>query len=630
MNGGDADYHMRSIIDGIKAYVRMTPEERKGRKKLKDRFTPKFSIKTKLSLSIGVLVVMLFALSMQVATVLHMLLSVAYTLQVDLAVEKVIAEYIDQEALVRVFEQGQAIYDSIPEEVLTSSDRSEYMKRYEVMVTPEYVRLRQQLGEIIDITGGKWVDLRILDEDKGRVIYLMNTTPDEDGKYDAGYWENEEDSAFTMYNSFDLETPDLSILDDSGASEDGGRSGFGSDEYEYYEATLWNLKVIQDSGVLEKGVFVSGSGIYHPETGKRLGYMGIGQTVESYRGEARAFRLIYVLTLLLVLVISIPIYRFIIGKLLVNPLRKLSRSARDYVVNRDDIQPGHYFEQVRINSRDEVRVLRDSMSEMEVALSKYVDNVTQMTAEKERMAAEMDLAARIQLGMLSGSLANFKGVQNFDVCASIKPAKEVGGDFYDFFAIDEDHIGLSIADVSGKGVPAALYMVVVRSLLKTAGVEAHTPRDAVRMVNDQMCENNPEMMFVTLWFGIYCVSERKVTYVNAGHEHPALYRCSTGKYELIREEHDVVLGFDTGVTFRERELILEPGDRLFLYTDGVPEATDAGLKMLGNEGMLRILNDARTYAGPQFLEAMRNGINDFIGDADQFDDITMLLLEIRV
>lgn len=248
--------------------------------------------------------------------------------------------------------------------------------------------------------------------------------------------------------------------------------------------------------------------------------------------------------------------------------------------------------------------------------------------EKERIGAELHVATQIQSSMLPCIFPAFPEYQEFDIYASMNPAKEVGGDFYDFFLVDRDHLALVIADVSGKGVPAALFMMISKTLLKNAAQAGLSPKEALQKVNNQLLESNEAEMFVTVWLGIYEISTGKLTAANAGHEYPALKRAD-GRFELYKDRHGFVLAGMENTRYREYELQLDEGDILFVYTDGVVEATDRDNQLYGAERMLDALN-RRTDAGPQeLLEDVKADIDGFVGDAMQFDDVTMMALKVN-
>jgi sigma-B regulation protein RsbU (phosphoserine phosphatase) len=246
--------------------------------------------------------------------------------------------------------------------------------------------------------------------------------------------------------------------------------------------------------------------------------------------------------------------------------------------------------------------------------------------DASRIDAELSMATRIQSDMLPSIFPAFPDRNEFDIYASMSPAKEVGGDFYDFFLIDDDHIGLVMADVSGKGVPAALFMVIAKTLIKNRAQMGGTPAEILRDVNEQLCEGNNAELFVTVWLAIVSLSTGQGMAANAGHEHPTLRRAN-GKYELVEYRHSPAVATMEGMRFREHEFELHPGDSLFVYTDGVAEATDAQNELYGSQRLLDALNAAPDAAPEEIVAAVKRSVDAFVGDAPQFDDITMLCLK---
>ncbi len=248
-----------------------------------------------------------------------------------------------------------------------------------------------------------------------------------------------------------------------------------------------------------------------------------------------------------------------------------------------------------------------------------------LALEKERIGAELAVASRIQLNSLPKEFPPFPEYREFDIYASMTPAKEVGGDLYDFFLIDDDHLGMVIGDASGKGVPAALFMMVATSLLRNASMSGLGPAEALRSVNQQLCYRNPEEMFVTVWLGILEISTGKLTASNAGHEYPAI-RQPDGEFELLKDKHSLVIGAMSRTVYREYEIHLKPGAQLFVYTDGVAEAINAQEQMYGTDRMLHALQVCTDTAPEALLESVSSDLRRFVDDAAQFDDLTMLCL----
>ena len=208
------------------------------------------------------------------------------------------------------------------------------------------------------------------------------------------------------------------------------------------------------------------------------------------------------------------------------------------------------------------------------------------------------------------------------------PAKEVGGDFYDFYLVDDHHLALAIADVSGKGIPAALFMAIAKSLMKNHAMEGMSPKEVLEKINRQICSNNPEEMFVTVWFGILDLRSGTLTAANAGHEYPVLKQPG-GAFEMIKDKHGFVLGGMADVNYREYTLQLQPGAKLFLYTDGVPEATNASQELFGMERTVAAVNEAADRTPQQILQRVHESVDLFVGAEPQFDDQTLLCLEYR-
>ena len=278
-------------------------------------------------------------------------------------------------------------------------------------------------------------------------------------------------------------------------------------------------------------------------------------------------------------------------------------------------------------TNDEIQVLAESFETLSKRTREYIDQITKITAEKERIGAELELATKIQADMLPNLFPAFPERPEFDIYATMTPAKEVGGDFYDFFLIDDDHLGLVMADVSGKGVPAALFMMMSKILVSNYAMMGGSPAKVLEQVNTQICKNNDEEMFVTVWFGVLEISTGKVTAANAGHEYPII-RKANGDFELFKDKHGFVIGGMEGMRYKDYEFTLEKGGTLFVYTDGVAEATNAENELFGTERMIASLNQASQASPKELLINMKKSVDEFVGDAPQFDDLTMLGLKL--
>lgn len=309
------------------------------------------------------------------------------------------------------------------------------------------------------------------------------------------------------------------------------------------------------------------------------------------------------------------------------PITSISQQTDEFVRQlQENVDPAElHYNKVSVRSKDEMRTLTDDISALVDSLKNYMKNLQTVTAEKQRIGAELSIATKIQADMLPRIFPYFANQKEFDLYASMSPAKEVGGDFFDFFKVDDDHLCLVMADVSGKGVPASLFMVISKTLIKNRAQRGDSPAEILKNVNNQLCDGNDAQLFVTVWVAILELSTGKGLAANAGHEHPVL--CRNGeKFELVVYRHSPALATMEGIRFREHEFQLYPGDTLFVYTDGVPEATDANNELFGNERMLDALNHHIGAKPTTLLASVRRAVDDFVGSAPQFDDLTMLAL----
>ncbi|MBP3815180.1 MAG: SpoIIE family protein phosphatase, partial [Butyrivibrio sp.] len=368
----------------------------------------------------------------------------------------------------------------------------------------------------------------------------------------------------------------------------------------------------------EYGWLVSAAYPIYTSDGEVAAFGCVDISMNAIKAESRAFSImLFIITIAIGLILTV-IYILAIQKAVVSPINKLADAATSYVKN--DNEAG--FKDIEITTGDEIESLSDAMKKMEQDIKDYIANLTAVTAEKERIGAELNVATQIQADMLPRIFPTFTDKKEYELFASMDPAKEVGGDFYDFFIIDDTHLGLVVADVSGKGVPAALFMVIAKTLIKNRAMMGGTPGEVLAYANDQLCEGNDAELFVTVWFAIIDVTTGKGIAVNAGHEHPAIRRAG-GQFELSIYKHSVAVATMEGIKFREHEFELGHGDTLFCYTDGVTEATDAHNVLFGNDRLLAALNKDPDANAEQICKNVKESINEFVGEAPQFDDITM-------
>lgn len=332
----------------------------------------------------------------------------------------------------------------------------------------------------------------------------------------------------------------------------------------------------------------------------------------------------------ILLAITIFVAGFIIIVIGVYFISKIfaDRVVQPLQILQEDVQmisEGNLEHRAKIIQDDEIGELANAFNNMSASLQEYIKNLSSVMAEKERIGAELNVATQIQADMLPSIFPAFPEREEFDIYATMQPAKEVGGDFYDFFLIDDDHLAVVIADVSGKGVPAALFMVIAKTLLKNRAQMGDSPAKVLEVVNNQLCENNKAEMFVTVWFGVMQISTGKIVAANAGHEKPII-RKADGEFEIFKDKHGFVMGGMEGMKYKEYEFEIEKGGCLFVYTDGVPEATSSDSELFGMERLVQVLNEEKDAPLPDILKSVKGSIDKFVKDAPQFDDITMLAL----
>lgn len=335
------------------------------------------------------------------------------------------------------------------------------------------------------------------------------------------------------------------------------------------------------------------------------------------------------------MIISISILLFFITYIgwsladyLTKPIRQLSKGVQQ-------IAMGNFNGKLNIHTGDEIESLAISFNAMTTELQTYIKNLEQITAEKERIATELNVATNIQKNMLPCIFPPYPDRKDFDIYAVMYPAKEVGGDFYDFYLLDENHLVITIADVSDKGIPAAMFMVITKTILKNFAMSMTSPDDfsaVVQCANRQLCENNEEMMFVTVFMGMLDLKTGKFIYVNAGHTPPMIRHKhkDDSTFEYLPVEKNCVLGINEEAQFKQQEVYLKQGDELFLYTDGVTEAINKEKKLYSIKRLYSNLNKINQKSSCQdILRDVKLSIDEFAQGMYQSDDITMLAIKLN-
>ena len=340
-----------------------------------------------------------------------------------------------------------------------------------------------------------------------------------------------------------------------------------------------------------------------------------------------SFLIVFIMLLLVIAYLMGLLYSRKMKKMIVDPINAVAEAARSYVLDRKNGVPlRQYFTELSLDTGDEFEMLSETMAEMEKEIETYEENLTAITAEKERIAAELNVAAKIQHDMLPQKFPLYPDRKEFDVFASMDPAKAVGGDFYDIFFIDDDHLALVMADVSGKGIPASLFMVVSKVLINNRAQMGGSPSEIISDVNKRLCEGGITSMFVTVWLAILTLSTGEVVETNAGHEIPYILKRGENDniYEGIDIKHDFVVGGLERAKYHEDSFVIKPGDQLFIYTDGVTEANNKEEARYGMDRLKAVLDRNHDAMPQELLKKVREDIDLFTEGADQFDDLTML------
>ena len=376
----------------------------------------------------------------------------------------------------------------------------------------------------------------------------------------------------------------------------------------------------------EWGSVYTTSIVVRNSAGKPLGVLSVDINMYDIDATMRIYPVSILLAGLVFAAAFVLILILWLNRRVIHPLKSLQNSAVDFVskATGDDVESLN-FKDPNIKTQDEIQSLSSALVTMASETKEYMQKLIHETSERERISADLNVATQIQSDMLPHE---FPQREDFVLYASMNPAKEVGGDFYDFFFIDDDHLALVIADVSGKGVPAALFMVIAKTIIKNRALseKALSPAQILHEANDQLCEGNDAGLFVTAWMGILDLNTGLVTAANAGHEFPAV-RQPEKDFELVKDKHGLVLAGIEGSTYSDYEIALEKGATLFVYTDGVPEATNAANELFEFERTVKALNVNPAAEPKDLLGIVRGEVDKFVGEAPQFDDLTMLAIK---
>lgn len=501
-----------------------------------------------------------------------------------------LADMVDSE-----FRKTVEYYGGVPDiSAFTEEERNEYYSRFEyIKETDEYKSLLSILQKLRDDYGVKSLYLGFTDKDYMKDIYLVDASAPGEACLPGDFDEVEDEHIQMMEN---------------------GRYDF--------PPYITNYS--------DYGWLCTDSTPIYGEDGTIKGLALVDISMNDIMGQIRDFIIQISAIVMLLTIIMVLFVIFIMNRAMIRPINLLSSAARRFISEENEGigTRESAISKIEIKTGDEIENLFRSVKQMESDIYNYIENLTAVTAERERIGAELDVAKQIQTDMLPNTFPAFPEREEFDIYAIMTPAKEVGGDFYDFFLADDDHLVLVIADVSGKGVPAALFMMISKTLIKSAAQTGMSPKEILEKVNNQLCENNEAEMFVTAWVGIMEISTGRMICANAGHEFPAIKRAN-GKFELFRDKHGFVLAGMENMRYSEYEIELKAGDKLVVYTDGVTEAENESEELFGTGRMIDSLNSAEERDCKDLLFTLKWSIDKFAGKAPQFDDITILAIEIK-
>ena len=499
-------------------------------------------------------------------------------------------------APITLTDEVMEIYGSLSEEQRQQAGTEEYRAYFESVGTgagSQYYSIMRILTDVLSYHNIFDVYLAMYDRESCAMVYVADPDPSED-RLMPGDWEPVNEKGMLRFLNYD---------------------GKGD---------LYDIDWTENYGLL----CTVGTPLRNADNEIRA-FMLVDISIENilYGMAYFALRLIAALILVTVLLAWLQTRR--IKRTVVTPVNQIAQAAQKYAQDRQEMADSEpHFARLEIRTGDEIEHLGNVMADMEQELTEYEENLKKITAEKERIGAELSLAKQIQTSMLPHEFPPFPDRTEFDIYAVMEPARQVGGDFYDFFLIDSDRLCMVIADVSGKGIPAALFMMNAKTILQSCAMLGISAAEILTRTNETLCANNNAEMFVTVWLGILDIPTGTLTAANAGHEYPALRRAD-GSFELLRDRHGLVLGGMEGSKYREYTVSLHAGDRLFVYTDGVPEATDAAQAAFGTDRMLDALNREPDAGPAALLRNVRAAVGEFVKDAEQFDDLTMLCIEYR-
>ena len=497
----------------------------------------------------------------------------------------------DKDVMSELARETLAIYNSMDDPVTEfETNKDAYLARYQaIMNSPEYQKTRDSINRLRKQTASSAICYKVLIPGENIGIYVFDAS-------DAN-----------VLPCGAIEHIDTSYL---------------SSPTDKFKSYIFNSQVygrVRTDGVPcctnpSEGIF---------------SYLTADIPITAVSEKARYFLLNIGIMALIITTLICAGASYILRHDIVKILERITSTAKHFAETRRNTTANtstDIFQNLPNGEITEFNDLVNSLQQMEIDMNAYVVNLRKMTEDRTRIKSELELAESIQSNMLPSIFPAFPERSEFDIYALMDPAREVGGDFYDFFLIDKDHLAMVIADVSGKGIPAALFMMMSKILVKNYVTTGSSPAEALAAVNNTICQNNTNDMFVTIWLGILTISTGKIIAANAGHEYPILQRAG-GQFEVIKDKHGFVVGSMPNIKYSEYEIDFHTGDTLFVYTDGLPESTNSANEQFGLDRILEVLNSEPDGEVEDLFVSMGVAVAEFVQDAEQFDDLTMLALK---
>ena len=515
------------------------------------------------------------------------------------ALARTLSAQLDETKVNAKTEEILDIYDALPVSEKDEQLSKEARRMFQTTIDEDFYEIQDQMDDLRKQSTLYSTFIAALDPDTNRMIYLI---------------DSDETESFCFPGTWDIYSAD---------NIDRLINGIRPNKLERTFGVKENVQAIV-SDLKQYGVRCTGAQTLYTK-GKYTVVLCVDNSIEEVVNMSRMFLVLFILLLLIVAAITSALIVRRLRARVIKPINQMAEAARAYTEDRNS--KTRHFEHLQIDAGDEIAHLSNTMKEMESEIAEYIENIRRITAEEERINTELDLAGRIQSGAVHEKFPVYPDRKEFDVYATMIPAKQVGGDFYDIFLIDDDHLAVLIADVAGKGVPAALLMMAVKIKINDYAImEKDSPAGILEYINEQICSSNFAEMFVTVWLGILEISTGKLTAANAGHEYPIIRRAG-GRFELMKDTHSFILGGMEDMKYMEYELELQPGDMIFQYTDGVTEATDREMKLFGTDLLIETLNSADINSAKDTADIVYDRIEEFVKESPQFDDITMLCMK---